>query len=105
MGTQTMIDASTTTVTGRAFSIDDSPKVTFQAFGTTSAGTGAASVNIYVSNTPNVFNATPAGNITLTLGTTSTADGFVLDGNWSYARADIASISGTGAAVTVLLGN
>lgn len=89
-------------------------KHTFMAHGETTASTGASTILIEVTNIDDPdHDATSgdddgywitAGTITLTLGTTITADGFVLDGPWKYARANVTAISGTGATVTVLKG-
>lgn len=89
-------------------------KHTFMASGETSSGSGAATIDIQVTNIDNPdFDATSgdedgywvtAGTITLTLGTTITADGFVLDAPWKYARAHVTAISGTDAAVKVYKG-
>lgn len=75
---------------------------TAQVVGTTTAGAGAAAVNIEVSNDGS--NWLVAGTVTLTLSTTSTSDGFVIDAAWLFVRANVTSISGTGAAVSAYLG-
>ncbi len=97
MTTQTLLTA-TATSTGQAFSFDDNTSATFQASGTTSAGSGAAVVSIQVSN--DLSNWLTAGSISLTLGTTSTSDGFAITAPWAWVRAKLDSISGTDATVT-----
>lgn len=82
---------------------------TFQAMGTTSSGTGSASIIIEASDkaTPvegTTADWTPLGTITLTLGTTQTNDGFVSQASWRWVRARISSISGIGATVNAYLG-
>lgn len=79
-------------------------KKTFQAIGQTSSGSGAATVEIQVSNVndPNAFII--AGTITLTLSTTLAKDGFTVDSAWVYVRAKITSITGTGSTVSVIMG-
>jgi len=80
---------------------------TFQSHGTTSAGAGAATIKIQVSNV-----STPtedghwieAGDVSLTLGTTRTASGFALNAAWRWVRANVTAISGTNATVSVLIG-
>lgn len=82
---------------------------TFQAMGTTSSGSGSATIIIEASD-----KATPAtgtnvdwttlGTITLTLGTTQTNDGFVSYASWRWVRARVSAISGTGATVNAYLG-
>ena len=68
-------------------------------------GTGAvtATVIIYVSNTGDDDDWIDAGTITLS-GTTSDADGFAMEAKWAYTKANVSAISGTGAAVTVVMG-
>lgn len=80
---------------------------TFQAYGSTSAATGAATIKIQVNN--EAADAATAkwidlATITLTLGTTITTDGFASDASWRFVRANVTAISGTDAAVTVLMG-
>lgn len=97
-----ILAAATTTATGSVFH-PWGPKRSYQALGTTSAGSGAAAIQIQVSD--DCTNYIVAGTISLTLGTTATTDGFVTDANWACVRAKVASISGTGASVDVWLGN
>lgn len=82
----------------------DSPFSTFQASVT---GTGAvtATVTIECSNDDTLVNwcSTVLGTITLS-GTTSSSDGFTTTAPWKYVRAKVTAISGTGAAVVVLMG-
>lgn len=73
----------------------------FQAVGTTSAGAGAATVLIEVSNDGTNYNT--LGTITLTLGTSSAGDGFAVSNTWEYYRAKLTAISGTNATVTVYM--
>ena len=93
----------TTTVTGAA-NVKDSPFTTFQAWVT---GTGAvtATVTIECSNDDTLQNwcTTVLGTITLS-GATSSSDGFTTTAPWKYVRAKVTAISGTGAAVVVLMG-
>ena len=76
--------------------------ITFQGVGKTSAGTGAASVNIEVSN--DGANWLNFGTIALTLGTAATSVGLVISAPWGYIRANASSITGTNAKVNVLMG-
>ena len=73
---------------------------TFQGY---VAGTGAvtATADIQVSN--DGTNWLTLATITLS-GTTSDTDGFSSAANWAYYRADCTAISGTDAALTVLMG-
>ena len=77
--------------------------MSFHAYGSTTAGAGAATINIYVSN-DNVDFSTLAGIIPLTLSTSVSGDGFVSLGSWRYVRANVSAISGTGAKVSVIMG-
>lgn len=75
----------------------------YQLFGATTAGAGAATVNVEVSNadTPTANDWLVLATITLILGTTSTSDGFVSDAPWSWIRGNVTAISGTNANVTL----
>lgn len=97
-----LMDSATSTGAGD-WKYKDSPHATFQA---TVAGTGAveATVDIEVSNDKVNVIDTVAGTITLS-GTTSHSDGFTTQhAPWKYVRANVTAISGTGAAVSVLMG-
>ena len=102
----TQILSATATATGSAYQIDrrinGNQKRTFQASGTTSSGSGAATILIEVSN--DETNWLTLGTITLTLGTSSTTDGFTSDAPWAFVRARVSAISGTDAAVTAYIG-
>ena len=85
----------------------DSPYSSFQAIET---GTGAvtATVIIQASNDQTTFEGTTSnwitiGTITLS-GTTTATDGFTTVAPWKYMRAGVSAISGTNAAVKVLMG-
>lgn len=75
---------------------------TYEAQGTTSAGAGAAVIVIQVCNDGSSWKT--LGTFSLTLGTTSTTDGFASSAAWKYVRANVSSISGTTATVSVYLG-
>lgn len=105
---RSLLSGATTTATGDAYK-PSGTVATFQAYGATTAGAGAATIVIEVSNieTPdNAANADwiTAGTITLTLGTTRTSDGFGMTVPWRNVRARVTAISGTGAAVSVSMG-
>lgn len=93
-----ILSAATVTGAGSAFECWDERQA-FQALGTTSSGAGAASIKIQGSLDNS--NWIDLGTITLTLATTSSSDGFGIDVPWRYVRANVSSISGTGASVTV----
>ena len=85
------------------------PYVTLQAYGETSAATGAATIIIEVSNLESPATATTvdwvtACTITLTLGTTRTGDGCSMQAPWRHIRARVSALSGTGASVNVRIG-
>lgn len=97
MAGTTMLDAVTATGAGTSFKLPDDGVTSFQASGTTSSGSGSATIVIQVSNYGG--NWVTAGTITLTLGTSSTSDGFAFAGKWDNVRANVTAISGTGATV------
>lgn len=74
---------------------------TYQASGTTSSGTGAVQVAVQGSNDGNSWDT--IGTITLSLSTTNASDSFTSSDRYAFVRANVLSISGTGANVTVLL--
>ena len=74
---------------------------TFQANGRVSTSTGAATVVVQVSN--NNSDWITLGTITLTLGTSSTSDGFASLAPWAYVRGNVTAISGTNATVTLTM--
>jgi hypothetical protein len=104
---QILLSNATTTGAGDAWHPRDVPATntynfhSFQAAGATSASTGAATVLIEVSN--DGTNYITMGTITLTLGTSSTSDGFAVINTWEYYRANVSAISGTGATVSVYM--
>lgn len=106
----TLIHSGTSTTTGSTYEINrkvNGPaERTFHAKGTTSSGAGAASIVVQVSNFESSVDADwiTLGTISLTLGTTSTGDGFASSAGWTYVRGKIASISGTGASVQLVMG-
>ena len=75
---------------------------TFQATGQTTSGSGGAVVYVEVSN--DNANWILMGSITLTLGTTTTTDGFSSLASWTYTRGKLYSITGTGASVNLYMG-
>ena len=76
---------------------------TFQAYGTTSAGVGAASIDVEVSN--DGTNYIVLGSIDLVLGTSAVTDGFTSVAPWKFVRGNVASISGTNGTVSLTMGN
>jgi hypothetical protein len=82
----------------------DSPYATFQMYGSTTANGGTAVATIQGSNIDNTNAFVTLGTITLTLGTTSVADGFTTTAPWKYVRANVTTLTGTGAVVQILMG-
>jgi len=78
-----ILTAATTTGAG-SIHLPWGTKRTFQAVGNTSAGAGSA--------------------INLTLATTVATDGAASDAGWKYVRANVTTLTGTGANVTVIMG-
>lgn len=115
----TMINAATATGAGSVFVTAGTasgsqvylaplgPIRVFQAYGTTSAGAGAAVIEVQGSNDGTNFFVLCS--ITLTLATTITTTnggtgGCVSNATWPYLRGNVLSISGTSAAVTLTVG-
>jgi len=96
-----ILNAATATGAGGTATLS-TKDTTFQASGTTSTGSGAATVVIEVSD--NGDDWLTLGTITLTLGTTSTSDGFAAAASWAFVRANVTAISGTDATVSAWMG-
>jgi hypothetical protein len=97
-----LISTATVTTTSDPLLLGTDSK-TFQAKGTTTAGAGAATIIIEVTN-DTTWPWITLGTITLTLGTAATSDGLAMLAGWKYVRARLSAISGTGAAVSVAVG-
>jgi hypothetical protein len=98
-----LLSAATATGAGDAYAVRNrQAKRVFKAKGATSSGTGAATVVIQASLTGDEW--LTVGTITLSLATASSADGFACDAAWPLYRANMTAVSGTGAAVTALMG-
>jgi hypothetical protein len=97
----TMLSAATTAAAGAAVSGARGVK-TFQADGTTSAGSGSATIQVQ----GRVGRASwdVIGTITLTLGTTATSDSFTSDDRYTELRGNVTAISGTNASVNLYYG-
>lgn len=100
---ETLLDGVTATGAGSARSGRAGVK-TFQAWGTTSAGSGAATIEIQGSIDQNQQNWDVIGTITLTLGTDATSDSFTSDDRYAVLRGEVTAISGTGAEVSLGMG-
>lgn len=97
-----LLENATGTATGGSKNPVYKGSISLQAKGQTTSGAGAADVVVEVSNDNS--NWVAMGTISLTLSDTTTSDGFVSDARWPYIRGRVDSISGTGAAVSLLLG-
>lgn len=93
-----LINAQATTGAGDAIRNEPAMK-TFQAWGNTSSGTGAATIQIQGSLNDGASWDT-IGTITLALGTAVTSDSFSSDDRFGQVRANVTAISGTGANVS-----
>jgi len=107
ISTVVLLSNATTTQSGQRHTAWDA-KLTFQAVGRTTSGSGSASVDIQVSNVTNPTQDShwlTAMTISLTLGSaTDAGDGQEFDAKWRHVRARVTAISGTGASVDVYMG-
>jgi len=100
--TISIVSAATATGAGTAFQPLES-KRTFHGVGSTSAGAGAATIGIEVSNNGTDF--IEVDELSLTLATAdSSGDLFYLDAPYRYVRGNVKTISGTGASVDLIMG-
>lgn len=102
-----LLSEKTTTGAGGAAQPNTPTAKSFQALGQTTAGAGSATVKVQGSNVPRPTadeDWVDLGTITLTLSTTKSSDGFVVDAPWTNVRGNLTAISGTGAAVTLYMG-
>ena len=102
MASVILLNNVTATGASPATNTGDATVMAFQAVGQTTSGSGAATIEIDVSN--DGVNWLALGIITLSLSTTPSTDGFSSTAPWAFTRADVKSISGSGASVSVLLG-
>jgi hypothetical protein len=77
-------------------------KRTFQAIGNTSAGAGASTIEIQVSNDGTNFHTVDT--LSLTLSTTVSSDVYETAAPWKFVRGNVATISGTDATVSLIMG-
>lgn len=99
--TVTLLSAKTGTGTGDSTTGRAGSK-TYHASGTTSAGSGAATVKVEGSMNGTSWDL--IGTIGLTLGTTATSDGFSSNDRYAVVRGNLSAISGTNAVVTLVMG-
>jgi len=98
---RTILDSITTTATGTAYEAYGTKKA-FQLVGATATGTGAATARVDISN--DASNWITTDTLSLTLSATSSSDSYFLDAPWKYMRGIVHSISGTGATVSLTVG-
>lgn len=102
---QSLCSAATTTGAKTAVQIKCQPpqmKKTIVAYGTTSAGSGSATVLVQGSLEGTHY--VDLGTISLTLGTTETAGKVENEFPYEYLRVNISALSGTNASVTADVG-
>lgn len=102
-------DAGVTTTATGVTKYKDGVYASYQAY---VVGTGAVTATVViecsndtsgVGGTPQYWNSTPLGTITLT-GTTSASDGFSSNTSWKWVRARVTAVTGTGAVVQAIMG-
>lgn len=98
----TMLSAVTGTGAGSSVLPAYQGTKTFQAAGTTSAGSG--SVTVAVQCSLDGTNWDTLGSITLTLATTTSSNSFASNDRCRLVRGNVTAISGTGASVSLYLG-
>lgn len=101
--TDALLEGATTAAAGSAKPGRTGAK-TFQAWGTTSSGTGSATIAVQGSNDQGQAVWDTIGTITLTLGTAATSDSFSSDDRYAVLRGNVTAISGTGASVSLTMG-
>lgn len=99
-----LLRGATAPATSQIAMSPEGPSRTFQVVGKTTAGAGAAEVDILGSNSDDVNEAVLLGTISLTLGTVPKGEGFASTAPWRLLWARVNSISGTGASVSALVG-
>ncbi len=103
VGVTPLLVNSVTTDTGPSLEVWHTNR-TFECYGATGSGSGAASIVIEVRNDENSSWKTLA-TVSLTLGVTVTSDGLATTAAWRFCRARVASLSGTGAVVNANVGS
>lgn len=102
VGVLTLLDQVTTTATGNSVEPYHTNR-TYEAFGSTSAGTGSASIVIEARNSESAAWKTLV-TISLSLTTAGVSDGAQSSAAWRYIRARVTTLTGTGATVSATLG-
>lgn len=95
---------SSKTATGAGDSTDGrAESKTYQAYGTTTAGAGSATIVVQGSMTGDSWDT--IGTISLTLATTVSSDSFASSDRYAKVRGNVTAISGTGASVSLFMGS
>lgn len=97
----TLLNAATGTGAGTVQANGQHSKA-FQVYGTTTAGSGSATVK--VQGSLDGTNWVDLKSFSLTLGTAQTSDFYESIYPWAKVRGNVTAISGTGASVTLLMG-
>jgi hypothetical protein len=98
-----LLSKAGTPVTGDPELIQGKGAFTVEVTGKTTAGAGAANVDILVSNLQNGVYAV-AGNFVMVLDTSDAVGVLAVTANWPFVKARVNSISGTGALVDATAG-
>jgi hypothetical protein len=100
-----MVDSAIATGVSGAVARSAAVPTSVMGYGTTSAGAGAATIDIEVSNDGVAWVVAGTLDLTLatTIATTTNTDGFNINAGWSMIRANVTAISGTDAEVTVTI--
>jgi hypothetical protein len=99
-----LLDGATAPITGDGVRVGRSLSFAPPTFQANLFGTGAISATIAIDVSNDDVNFVPSALTLSPNGTTSAFDGGVIDAAWLFFRARVVSISGTGAAVTVVMG-
>lgn len=98
----TALQTAVSTVVAGTSTAAPACRKTFQAFGTVSATTGSATINIEGSLDGTRWDV--IGTFNLTLGTAAVSDSFTSDDRYAFVRSNVTAISGTSPSVTVNMG-
>ena len=99
--TKVMLNKATATQTTEPLELNGHYK-TFHAYGKVSASTGSAAIDILASNDGVEF--TTIDTLSLTLGTSVTHDTFENSFGWKFIKANLKTLTGTDAEVTLTMG-
>jgi len=97
--------AQTTTGGGPLYQLNSEMR-SAQAFAATTSGSGTCSLDIQGTNilNPTEYQWVTLGTITLSFDTNGATDGIQGNSSWTYTRAKVTSITGTGTSINVWVG-